>query len=180
MPTNPMARGADLSRVPYVFVALLGEFKGATGVKQHIICSPHVTQSGIQLRWWLEKVMAVRAEEGCRRGPAFGYRDGSVATLAEYDAILHEFLLELQEEEHSPISSSDDIFKLYGFFRSFRKAAEGRAQEAALDKTIMAAMNRWRIWELAHGQQPELGCIVEHYTDALSQLAQTWRYGYIQ
>ena len=124
--------------------------------------------------------MAVRQEEGCVHGPAFGYKDGSVATLAEYDAILHEFLLELQEEEHSPFAPSDDIFKLFGFFRSFRKAAEGRAQEAALDKTIMAAMNRWRIWELARGQDPEFACLIEHYTDAHQQLPQTWRYGYIQ
>ena len=128
----------------------------------------------------MEKLIAVREQEGAVHGPAFGNSDGSVATLTEYDGILHYFLSELQGEEHSPINVNDDIHKNYGFFRSFRKAAEGRAQEAALDKTIMAAMNRWRIWESARDQVPLFGCIVEHYTAALQQLPQTWRYGYVQ
>ena len=44
--------------------------------------------------------------------------------------------------DHSPINAGDDILKLFGFFLSFQKTAEGQEQEAALDKSIMAAMCR--------------------------------------
>jgi len=51
-----------------------------------------VTRSGIELRDWIERLMAVRAKEGHKVGPAFGHRDGSLATISEYDDMLHGFL----------------------------------------------------------------------------------------
>ena len=60
IPHNPVSMGTDLADVPYIFVTLLGEFKGERGIKHHIICVPPCTRSGIQLRWWLEKLVQVR------------------------------------------------------------------------------------------------------------------------
>ena len=35
MPSDPMKVGVDLSNAPYVFLAMLGEFKGETGIRHH-------------------------------------------------------------------------------------------------------------------------------------------------
>lgn len=80
-PNNPLKVGTDLSEAPHVLIVLLGLCKGETGVHHHMLALASLTMSGIALRWWLEKLIEVRAEEGCYRGPAFGHADGSVASL---------------------------------------------------------------------------------------------------
>jgi hypothetical protein len=92
MPSDPMKVGVDLSNAPYVFLAMLGEFKGETGIRRHIVALASYTMLGIELRWWIEKLISIREKEGCLSGPAFGYSDGSVAAMSEYDSILHRFL----------------------------------------------------------------------------------------
>jgi hypothetical protein len=71
MPTEPMEVGVDLSNSPYIFIAMLGEFKGETDVKLQIVAFASTTKSGIEMRWWLEKLIRVCAKEGCTSGPTF-------------------------------------------------------------------------------------------------------------
>ena len=88
MPLNPLKDGTDLSGAPYIIVPLIGKFKSVSGARHHMMALASV----IKLREWIEKLMAVRAKEGHRTGPVFGYRDGSVATISEFDDILVGFL----------------------------------------------------------------------------------------
>ncbi len=92
MPQDPMKTGVDLSRAPPIIVTLIGEFKGELGTKHHLIALANKTSSGIKLRWWLEQLLKIREEEGCRTGPAFGCSNGSVGLMSEFDNILHFFL----------------------------------------------------------------------------------------
>jgi hypothetical protein len=127
LPSDPMKAGVNLSNTPYIFIALLGKFKGETRVRQYIVVLTTTTKSGIETRWWLEKLIGVQFEEGCTSSPSFGYPDGLVAAMMEYDDILHQFLVQIQQENSSLISENNDVQAHYSLFCSFRKTAEGRA-----------------------------------------------------
>jgi hypothetical protein len=97
MPQDPMKTGVDLSRAPHVIVTLIGEFKGKLGTKHHLIALANKTSSGIKLRWWLEQLLKIQEEEGCRTGPAFRCSNRSVGLMSEYDDILHFSLRKVQD-----------------------------------------------------------------------------------
>lgn len=179
LPSNPLKVGIDLSEAPHVLIVLLGLFKGETGVHNHMLALASTTMSGIPLRWWLEKLIAIREEEGCVRGPAFGHVDGSVASLHEYDGILHHFLSMIQVDNPELISKEDDVQANYSFFRTFRKTSEARARAAGLDASVQNAMNRWRTIENAKGGRPRFN-MIEHYSNARDLMPVTWRYSYVQ
>ena len=180
MPEKPMDVGTDLFNAPHVYIALLGEFKGENGVREHLVAVASESKSGVDTRWWLEKLIQVREAEGCISGPAFGHADGTVATMSDYDDILHMFLKRIQEDSNcSLIEEDDDVAKWYGFFRTFRKTAEGRARAANLDGDIQNAMNRWKKVERAQGSRPKFS-MIDHYSNVRDLMPVTWRYSYVQ
>ncbi len=65
-PADPLLVGQDLLDAPYVFFTLLGRFKGENGIQQHMICVASTTMSGIETRWWVEKLIKVRERERAR------------------------------------------------------------------------------------------------------------------
>ncbi len=154
MPDEPLKAGTDLSKAPPVIAMLIGEFNGELGTRHHLLALASVASSEIELCWWLERLMSVREREGCRTGPAFGHKDGSVGLISEYNDILHYFLRILQKEEPDMISPTDDIEANYSFSPTFRRTAEGRARAAQLDSKDQNAMNRWRKIEEAKGKCP--------------------------
>ncbi len=105
-----------LSEAPHMISVLLGNFKGKTGVQHHMLAMASTSSSGIALRWRLEDLINVWAEEGCSHGPAFGYANGLVATLHEYNGILHHFLQLIQQENPDLIAEEDNVQSNYGFF----------------------------------------------------------------
>ena len=179
VPENPMVVGQDLSGATHVFFTLVGKFKGENGVRHHIICAASHTTSGIETRWLIKKRLQVRQQEGWINGPAFGHRDNSVMSLRELDGLLHFFLKRIQKEDPSLIAAHDNVYKNYGFFRTFWKTAEGRARAANLESDVQNAMNRWRKIECARGRMPRFS-MVEHYSNARDLMSVTWRYSYVQ
>jgi hypothetical protein len=75
LPKDPMKAGTDLSQAPHIIIPLLSEFKGELGYKYHQMALASTTSSGIELRWWMEKLIQVRQEENCTTGPGFGHKD---------------------------------------------------------------------------------------------------------
>jgi hypothetical protein len=66
-----MKAGINLSLAPHVIITLLGKFKGKLGFKYHLMSLASTTSLGIELRWWLEKLVHIQEEEGYISGPAF-------------------------------------------------------------------------------------------------------------
>jgi hypothetical protein len=165
LPPLPLKASVDLTEAPHVIVALLRNFKGKTGMHQHMIALASTITSGITLRWWLEQLVEVQAEEGCSHGPAFGYSNGLVATLHKYDGILHHFLQMIQQENPEMIAEDDDVQSNYGFFCTFRKSLEAKARAAGRDSSTLNAMNRWRTIENAKGGCPCFD-MIEYYSNA--------------
>ena len=110
--------------------------------------------------------MEVSKQEGARIGPAFGYRDGSVASISDYDDMLHSYLKRIQAEKPELIAPADPVEDNYSLHRTFRRTAEGnKARVANLDSGDQNAMNRWRKIEVAKGKPPRFN-MVEHYSHA--------------
>jgi hypothetical protein len=141
LPDKPLQTSTNLTGVPHVVVVLIGKFKGESGVHHHMLSLASTTMSGITLRWGLEKLIQVWQEEGCVHGSAFGYANGSIAALHEYNGILHHFLEMIQCENPELIAADDDVQANYGFFRTFRKMTEAKARAAGLDSNVQTAMN---------------------------------------
>ena len=142
IPANPLKAGVDLVLAPHVVVTLIGEFKGKQGTHKHKIALASNTMSGINMRWWLEQLVEARQQKGCRKGPAFGDRQGRVAWLSEYDGMMLPLLERIQETDPNLIAPSDEVEKNYSFFHSFRRTATGRARAMGLDYSLQNAMNR--------------------------------------
>jgi hypothetical protein len=134
----------------------------------------------IKLRWWLEQLIRIRKEEGCKAGPAFGSKDRAVGFVSEYDGLLHFFLRKVQTSYPECSLPSDDVDANYGFYRTFRRTAvEGRARAANLDSGVQNAMNRWRTIEEAKGKRPRFN-MVDHYSHAQDLMPVTCRYSFVQ
>jgi hypothetical protein len=144
LPAEPLRPGQNLVNAPHVLVTLIGEFKGELGTRKHRIALESTKMSGLKVRWWLDQLMLVREQEGCRTGPAFGDQRGRVALMSEYDDMLHTLLQKIQSEEPELIAPSNDVERNYSFFRSFRRTATRRARGEGLDASVQDAMNRWR------------------------------------
>jgi hypothetical protein len=108
LPKDPMKAGMDLSQAPHIIIPLLGEFKGELGYRYHLMSLASTTSLGIELRWWMEKLIEVRQEENCTTGPGFGHKDGSVALMREYNEILQSFLAIIQQEDSNLIEKIND------------------------------------------------------------------------
>ena len=174
-----MKAGTDLFNAPRVHIAPIGKFKGETGIREHLIAVASESMSGLKTRWWMEKLLEVRGQEGSTHGPAFGHANGSLATVAEYNAILHYYLAKVQGKANDLIMAGDDIKKNYRLSRYFCKSAEGRARAAGLDSDMKNTMYRWKKIESARGRQPRFN-MVDHYSNVRDLMPVTWRYVYVQ
>ena len=89
------------------------------------------TTTGIELRWWLERLMQVQEEKGCTKGPVFGSKTAEVALMLEYVAVLHFFLRKKQSKYPQLIDPADKVEAPCSFFRSFRRTAEGKKDQGS-------------------------------------------------
>ena len=79
--------------------------------------------------------MEVWGTEGHRTGPAFGHRDGSAATIEEYDNILIGFLRRIQSERPDLISPSDPVEEEnYSLLQTFCCTTEGESNQNAMKR----------------------------------------------
>jgi hypothetical protein len=56
--------------------------------------------------------------------------------MSKYEDMLHFFLQKVQDTHPNLILSTDDVEANYGFSRTFRRMAEGRARGANLDSRV--------------------------------------------
>jgi hypothetical protein len=71
----------------HVSVCLLGKFKGETGTNHHLITIINETVSGLELRWWIKKLVAMCKLEGRVHRPTFATPEGQLALLVDYDTL---------------------------------------------------------------------------------------------
>ena len=57
-------RNAKCKNLPHVVLSLLGNFKGDGGVSLHLINLASTGMSGLEPRWWIEKLIKIAEAEG--------------------------------------------------------------------------------------------------------------------
>lgn len=178
LPIKPLKEGIDLFNAPFVTLCLLGKFKGENGTREHMIAVASTSRSGIEARWWVEKLIEVRLQEGCTSGPAFGNADGTPVSTLDMNAMLRHYLGEIQHTDSKLIPPDDDVIANYSFTRSLRKAAQSSARAAGLKADVQDAMNRWKKIERAQGRRPRFN-MRDHYSNVVAMMPVTWRYSYV-
>ena len=151
-----------------VVVPLLGRFKGEHHAKQHLLISCATTGSGIQVKLWLTRVIAVHTS--CRRssGPAFVDSNGYQSTTSDMNALFLEVLSDVYESNPKlfglDISGIGDLADKFNVFRSFRRGSESRAVAMKVSEADRYVVNRWKKKETA-GTGKVSHTIDQHYVD---------------
>ena len=167
----------ELGQLPSVCICLIGKFKGETGERYHSVVLANRSLSGLETRWWIERLLEVCDAEGRSSGFVFSGGDGSPPDSAEFNALFRQYLCRMQQDYSELFSEKEDVTR-YGISRTLRKSAVSRAGRAGLSEDILNVMNRWRTVENAKGSRPKHN-MKNHYTDARALAPMTWRYSYV-
>ena len=154
---------------PHVVIPLLGRFKGEDHSTQHLMHSTSVTDSGIQVKTWIMRLLAVHHSRSRFKGPVFVNPQGVQSTSAEMNTMFLDCLIELFDENKSgrfgiDIHAAEDIANKYHVFRSFRRGSESRAVAMKVDEADRYVVNRWRKKEAA-GASRVNHSMGQHYVD---------------
>ena len=134
--------------IPHVVVPLQGQFKGETGERSHLLLLANQTDSGINIRRWVDRtVKLLDREKHDGAGPAICNSDGSLLSSYEVDTFFKEQVERVQKECPHLIESVINVHEDFSIFRSLRKGSESRATEAGVSAREIDLINRWRKME---------------------------------
>lgn len=151
-----------------VIVPLLGRFKGEHHAKQHLLISCGTTGSGIRVKLWLARLMAVHSATGRSSGPAFVNPKGFQSSTSDMNDLFIEVLIEIYEDDPKlfgiDILEASDLTEKFNVFRSFRRGSESRAVAMKVSEADRYVVNRWKKKETA-GTGKVRHSIDQHYVD---------------
>ena len=87
---------------------------------QHLIAITSLPQSGLEPRWWIEKLVSVCSREGRIHGPVFADASGVLALSPDYNSTFQGYLYRLQSET-TLIDKDVDVLKVYNTYHTLRK-----------------------------------------------------------
>jgi hypothetical protein len=173
---SPEGLMADLEGLLYyvtretenVIIPLLGRFKGEHHAKQHLLLSKGVTGSGIRVRLWMQRLIAVHRSQNRVSGPAFVNSSGQQSSTSEMNELFLEAMIEIYERRPDlfgyDVESSADLQDKFNVFRSFRRGSESRAVAMKVSEADRYVVNRWKRKESA-GANRVGHSIDQHYVD---------------
>ena len=121
---------------PHVVIPLLGRFKGEDYERFHILLSPNITDSGFEVRRWIEWLIEAKGSEGLFDGPAFSDKEGYVLTQQPFNDELFS-QLNVTKENFPDLFPDDLKLEKISTSRSFRKGSTSRAQDLQLDTSLI-------------------------------------------
>ena len=136
---------------PFILVPLLGRFKGEEGERWHLMMSVSKTQSGFEVRKWVERLAAQLRIENNVEGPAFCNRSGTPITYGDIDEEFQSQLEKIQILHPNLIEPSLNVREWFSIFRSLRKGSTARAAELDISDQVVNLHNRWRATEGLRG-----------------------------
>ena len=161
--------------LPHIAIVLRGKFKGEHTIDQHAVNIANTTSSGLEPRWWIEKLIEVNEAEGLTSGPAFASPDGELMASADYDASFRSYL-HLVQDTTDLIPEGNNVDTMYGISRTPRKTSASRAKRAGFDDK-MDEMNRWKKVEAAQNRRVRYKMSML-YSEAVLMMPTTWRVSY--
>jgi hypothetical protein len=154
----------ELADKPFVIIPLLGQYKGEAHRRYHLTPMAATTDSGIQIREWIKRVVQVQHEAGRGHGPAFGDKYGELLSSGFVEGALSDRLQIIKDTRPGIIAKEVDCYEHFGISRSFRRGATSTARVRGVDKEVVNLANRWRKFESAKGRHPRLS-MQDHYSD---------------
>ena len=137
----------EVDREDHFVVVLWGKLKGETAYRAHNIPCINVTKSGINVKFTIERLIAVKEDERCVKGPAISDKNGFLLSTGELDQYLHEILMDLYEVDPSyfppSITSVEDILGYYRCYRTWRRTSVLRAHEEKVGTRDINIVNKW-------------------------------------
>jgi hypothetical protein len=109
---------------PHVMLTLQGRFKGETNERWHCVPIVDVTNSGIQIRKWLHRLVIDRRvnKQHQRQGWMFRRRDGTKGKLSDYDPLFRDLIGEVKETTTGLISEATQVDD-FSLWRSGRRGS---------------------------------------------------------
>lgn len=126
-PTNPnkaILSEQEAANLSHVTLCLLGDFKGESGTNYHMMALANMTQLGIPIWWWIEKLVEVAEVEGRITGPAFVSPSGELGNSMDYDSTFRAYLKRVQQDHPQILSPDNDIDSSYGISCTPHKTSE--------------------------------------------------------
>jgi hypothetical protein len=154
----------ELPAGDHVIVPLLGRYKGEMHNRYHLTPLAASTNSGIQVRCWLERLVGVWRDIGRTHGPAFGTREREVLASGFIEEKIVDLLFEVRAENASILPPDVDFGEEFGISRSFRRGATSTARVRKVPEEVVSLTNRWRKFEHAKGRRPRL-TMQDHYSN---------------
>ena len=151
-------------RASHVIISLLGRFKGEEGDRMHVFPLSSVTKTGIRIRLWLERLVALLRKEGKTDCPAFCDEEGFQLAMSDIEAIMHPVLKNLQKDRSfkDVIPKGLDVEVEFRLARSLRRGAENQALDNKVPDSTVNLVNRWGRYERNRGAEPGFN-MLEHY-----------------
>jgi hypothetical protein len=148
----------------HIIIPLLGRFKGEQNLRYHLAPLAAITNSGLQVKLWVERLLEMRRREGRPHGPALCDRHGNIIKPYVYQEALAEKLICIQAAPSSPIPADMEVMEEFGLSRSFRRGSTSTARTRGVNNKLVDLINRWRKFENARGRRPTL-VMHKHYLD---------------
>ena len=124
-------------------VPLLGCFKGEHHTKQHLLISCATSGSGIRVKLWLSRVIAVH--NACKRssGPAFVNSHGYQSTTSDMNELFLDVLVDIYEDH--PKLTFPDLETCPRSSTCFaRRGSKSRAVAMRVAEVDRCVVNRWK------------------------------------
>jgi len=90
-------------------ISLLGQFKSETSLRLHCIPMANRSNSGLEYRKWVERVVEAREQEGRTSGPMFCDSRGKVASYRLYERAFYQLLRGIQQDREDLIPADVDL-----------------------------------------------------------------------
>ena len=163
----------------FIYICLRGQVKGEHEIRCHILPCVVKTNSGINVRDSLFRLMNTKLAQGLIDGPAISDINGTLFSTHVMNDCLHEALEEIYKTKRflfpKTIKSVDELRSSYQVYRSLRRSSDTRALEMKIDGEDIDIVNRWVEVEGAKGRRPSRA-MKHHYADVTLLLKPFLRY----
>jgi hypothetical protein len=153
---------------PHMPVSLIGKFKREVGNKAFVLPLAITTTSGIEVKWWFEKMIESYAHFNVNLGPIFRVAKQSCGArrvkTRDLNPLLFDLFCRVQAKHPHIIRPEVNVAEEYSFARSFRRGATTHARLQDIPEEVISANNRWRRNEAARGKTPSWS-MFERYSD---------------
>ena len=130
---------------PYFGVPLAGRFKLQGNMDQNLLLFVAAeTASGLQPLLWIDRLIDILGKKGVSTGWAFRDEHGQQSKMSDFEDIMFDTLIVIQEECPGLIPETLDVLDACGLARSFRRGATTRAENCGVDTTLIDYFNRWK------------------------------------